>query len=94
MVMAELSDLTTEQNFQTNLEMLKSGTATTATVAAIERDITTASRQQVKWALRRLTALRALGLYLMTTPRLKRGRPKKGQRGLFPSPTIILRPAR
>jgi hypothetical protein len=77
----------TERNFRTNLERLRSGTATTATVAAIERDITTASRRQVEWALRRLMALRALGLYLMTTPRRGRGRPKKGQRGLFQSLT-------
>jgi hypothetical protein len=87
MSMAELADLTTERDFQTNLERLRSGTATTATVAAIERDITMASRQQVECALRRLMALRALGLYLMTTPRRGRGRPKKGQRGLFQSLT-------
>jgi hypothetical protein len=87
MTMVEATDLTTERNFRTNLERLRSGTATTATVAAIEHDITTASRQQVDWTLRRLMALRALGLYLMTTPRRGRGRPKKGHVGLFQSLT-------
>src|SRR6266404_9554460 len=56
-----------------------------AAVAAVENVIVTATKQQVGWAKLRLIALRVLGIFLLQTPRLKRGRPKKGQHGLLPS---------
>jgi hypothetical protein len=56
-----------------------------AAVAAVENVIVTATKQQVGWAKLRLIGLRALGIFLLQTPRLKRGRPKKGQHGLLPS---------
>jgi len=56
-----------------------------AAVAAVENVIVTATKQQVGWAKLRLIALRALGIFLLQTPRLGRGRPKKDQHGLLPS---------
>src|SRR5580693_5671550 len=55
-----------------------------AAVATVEHIIVTATKQQVGWAKLRLIALRALGIFLLQTPRLGRGRPKKDQHSLLP----------
>jgi DNA N-6-adenine-methyltransferase (Dam) len=56
-----------------------------AAATAVENVIIIAAKQQKGWSKMRLIGLRELGLYLLRAPRLKRGRPQKGQHGLLPS---------
>jgi DNA N-6-adenine-methyltransferase (Dam) len=78
-----------EDTLKANIGLLRHcraepSTTQIAAVAAVEHIIVTATKQQVGWAKLRLIALRALGIFLLQTPRLGRGRPKKDQHGLLP----------